>query len=195
MIRLGHPNIPDDATTIETLMENTDIEHLSTSSVHWSNDDMWRWHTKILHGQPEDVLAPLLTVALAKDGLDLAADKALDFANIMAGNLNKVEDVLQFKRLLVIDEPLAAQDILALQETGAEFFKQAIATWHDLGEIDWQVWTTTLKDVSGHKGKQLFLPLRLALTGQPHGPEMSRVVLFLGKEEVELRLNHVLDIL
>jgi len=195
MIRLGHPNIPDDATTIETLTEHTDIEHLSTSSVRWSNDDMWRWHTKILHGQPDDILAPLLTSALAKEDVELAADKALDLANIMAGNLNRIEDVLLFKRLLTLSEPLEAEDVSVLQETGQEFFKQALETWLRLSEISWQDWTNALKEVSGKKGKQLFLPLRLALTGQPHGPEMSRVVLFLGKEEVELRLNNVLDTL
>jgi len=195
MIRLGHPNISDDATTMEALTANTDIEHLSTSSVRWSNDDMWRWHTKILHGQPDEILAPLLITVLAKAKVNLPEDKALALAHIMAGNLNKVEDVLHFKRLLNVNEPLNAEDLNVLKETGAEFFEQAISTWHDLNEIDWQAWTSLLKDASGKKGKQLFLPLRLALTGQAHGPEMSRVVLFLGKEQVELRLKGVLGTL
>ncbi|MDX8387874.1 MAG: glutamate--tRNA ligase [Ghiorsea sp.] len=193
MIRLGHPNIPDNATTIETLTEHTDVEHLSTSSVRWSNDDMWRWHTKVLHAQPAKDLAPLLIDTLAKEAIALTEEQSVALAEMMAGNLNRVEDVLQFKRLLHATEPLTVSDIETLKETGAEFFEQAIITWNNVSNADWKLWTSALKEASGKKGKGLFLPLRLALTGQPHGPEMSRVTTFLGEEQVELRLKHVLD--
>ncbi len=192
MIRLGHPNIPDDAVTLDGLMQHTDIEHLSTSSVRWSNDDMWRWHTKILHDKPAEILAPLLVTAFETAAVTLEAERALLFAEMMAGNLNRVEDVLQFKRLLHATAAIASDDIATVKESGAAFFTQAIETWKELAVADWKSWTALLKDVSGKKGKGLFLPLRLALTGQTHGPEMDRVVLFLGKEGVEQRLNDVL---
>ena len=51
----------------------------------------------------------------------------------------------------------------------------------------------TLKEQSGRKGKQLFLPLRMALTGMQHGPEMSHVVSFLGREGVIVRLEDTLE--
>jgi glutamyl-tRNA synthetase len=195
MVRLGHPNIPDDATTIEALTQHTDVEHLSTSSVRWSNEDMWRWHTKVLHAQPADMLAPLLVSTLAKAGITINEEKSLALAEIMAGNLNKVEDMLQFKRLLNPTEALTSQDIESLKETGSAFFTQAITTWNDIPEADWKLWTNALKEASGKKGKGLFSPLRLALTGQVNGPEMSKVAPFLGKKEVELRLNDVLGLI
>jgi len=191
MVRLGHPNMPDDALTLEALTASCDIEHLSTSSVRWSNDEMWRWHTKQLHAMPAADLAPLLQQVLAAHDLPLAQDKAVDFAEIMAGNLNKVEDALQFSRLLKSDV-LADEALAAVQSSGDSFFKHAIATWDDVEHADWKAWTSALKEASGKKGKALFLPLRFALSGQAHGPEMSRVVTFLGKEGVKDRLNDVL---
>jgi len=79
-----------------------------------------------------------------------------------------------------------------VQESGVEFFKQAKQTWQALEQADWKTWTSALKEATGLKGKALFLPLRFALSGQAHGPEMSHVVSFLGKKGVICRLNDVL---
>lgn len=46
----------------------------------------------------------------------------------------------------------------------------------------WSSWTSALKDSTGRKGKALFMPLRLAVTGQPRGPEMADVMPLLQKK-------------
>ncbi len=193
MIRLGHPNIPDDAMTIDELTQHTDIEHLSTSSVRWSNDEMWRWHTRYLHALPAEELAPQILAAFAKEGISVDDNQALSLAEMVAGNLNKIEDVLDYKRLLSLSEPLSEQAVENLSASRRSFFEQALSTWKAAEQPDWQLWTSSLKEVSGQKGKGLFVPLRFALIGQPHGPEMSRVVSFLGREEVQRRLEDVLE--
>jgi glutamyl-tRNA synthetase len=43
-------------------------------------------------------------------------------------------------------------------------------------ETTWSTWTTAVKEKTGRKGKTLFMPLRLALTGQARGPEMAAVL-------------------
>ena len=43
---------------------------------------------------------------------------------------------------------------------------------------------------SGKKGKELFNPLRLCLTGQNNGPEMANLVLMMGKDKIKERLNN-----
>jgi glutamyl-tRNA synthetase len=45
----------------------------------------------------------------------------------------------------------------------------------------WGDWTTAVKEATGRKGKALFMPLRHALTGQPHGPEMAELMPLLQK--------------
>lgn len=62
------------------------------------------------------------------------------------------------------------------------------------GEIDWagDPWhalTATLKAATGRKGKALFLPLRLALTGQAHGPDMATLLPLIGAERATARLQ------
>jgi len=59
------------------------------------------------------------------------------------------------------------------------------------GEIttqSWGEWTAGLKEESGRKGKALFMPLRKALTGRDHGPDMGRLLPFIGRERILARL-------
>lgn len=53
----------------------------------------------------------------------------------------------------------------------------------------WKLWTKDISEATGRKGKNLFMPLRLALTSMEHGPEMSVMILLLGRDEVIQRLK------
>jgi glutamyl-tRNA synthetase len=53
----------------------------------------------------------------------------------------------------------------------------------------WGEWTTALKDATDRKGKSLFMPLRQALTGMSHGPEMDKMLLLLGRDRAVRRLD------
>jgi glutamyl-tRNA synthetase len=53
----------------------------------------------------------------------------------------------------------------------------------------WGAWTGALKESTGRKGKALFLPLRLALTGEDHGPDIGTILPLIGREKAVLRLK------
>jgi glutamyl-tRNA synthetase len=53
----------------------------------------------------------------------------------------------------------------------------------------WGALTEALKAATGRKGKPLFMPLRLALTGQPHGPDMAAMLPLIGRDEALARLR------
>jgi glutamyl-tRNA synthetase len=56
-------------------------------------------------------------------------------------------------------------------------------------EGTWPAWTGALKAATGRKGKALFLPLRLALTGEDHGPEMQALLPLIGHARAAQRLR------
>jgi glutamyl-tRNA synthetase len=60
------------------------------------------------------------------------------------------------------------------------------APWN--GET-WKVWTDAVKAETGRKGKGLFMPLRLALTGLDHGPELALLLPLIGRERARERLG------
>ena len=57
--------------------------------------------------------------------------------------------------------------------------------WDD---ATWGAWTASLKAASGRKGKALFHPLRLALTGRESGPELAALLPLMGRDRVAARL-------
>ena len=72
-----------------------------------------------------------------------------------------------------------------------EFQRQALVTlpadaW---GEDTVKDWTTALKEKSGRKGKALFMPLRLALTGEDNGPELHVLLGLMGHARTVSRLQ------
>jgi glutamyl-tRNA synthetase len=72
-----------------------------------------------------------------------------------------------------------------------EFLAAAAAALPD-GELDresWSRWTERLKETTGRKGKALFLPLRRALTGLDHGPELRLLLPLIGRERALRRLR------
>ena len=59
----------------------------------------------------------------------------------------------------------------------------------DITYETWKPWTKAVADQTGKKGRSLFMPLRLALTGQASGPEMAGLLPFLGRERIMARLQ------
>ncbi len=56
-------------------------------------------------------------------------------------------------------------------------------------EGTWKAWTNAVKGATGAKGKALFMPLRLALTGLDHGPELKALLPLIGRARAEARLR------
>ncbi|MDQ6951808.1 MAG: glutamate--tRNA ligase [Mariprofundales bacterium] len=185
MARLGHPNMPEEATNLAQLPAHFEAERLSTSAVRWSDDMMWRWHTKQLHTMPASELAPLIQPHLPKtEVLHLEA-----VAELIAPNLSRAEDAAAFARLLDVKTTLAADDQAIIDEAGKEFFSQALSLWQQADIKDWRSWIKAVQQQTGHKGKALYMPLRLLLSGTSHGPDMGAIIAFLGHQGVTERFE------
>ncbi len=185
MARLGHPNMPDEAHTMALLTEHFDAEHVSTSSVRWSDDEMWRWHTRLLHELDAHALASLIQpfVPVA------SPERLAAFAALIGKNIQRAADASHFQRLLDVHAPLDEDALPILQEAGADFYQAALDTWQSLPEPDWKAWADRVRGKTGCKGRGLFMPLRVALSGAAHGPEMSAIVAFLGVGGVTARIE------
>ncbi|MFA5123247.1 glutamate--tRNA ligase [Zavarzinia sp.] len=60
-----------------------------------------------------------------------------------------------------------------------------------LDGASWGIWTKAIGAATGAKGKALFLPLRLALTGRDHGPEMRLLLPLIGRDEITTRMGKI----
>jgi len=99
-------------------------------------------------------------------------------------NLATVAEAADWWRVVEgpVEAPIAAED--------ADYLAEARATLADLpwqGDI-WHALVDALKARTGRKGKPLFLPLRRALTGRDHGPEMAALLPLIGRDRALERL-------
>ena len=56
-------------------------------------------------------------------------------------------------------------------------------------QTTWSGWTAAVKAASGRKGRALFHPLRLALTGRDTGPELATLLPLIGAAKAKARLS------
>ena len=112
-------------------------------------------------------------------------DLDADFWDSVKANLEKVSDVKAWWD--VAKGPVTP----VIEDENAEYITAALnsippAPWD---ESTWSTWTSSLKESTGRKGRQLFMPLRQALTGMDHGPDMPSMLLLIGPEKATERLS------
>jgi glutamyl-tRNA synthetase len=113
----------------------------------------------------------------------LGADKGEAFWNAVRANLVLFKDVQDYVR--IVDGPI---DPIVPDAA----FVSAAAEVLPTGAYDattWQAFTNAVKEKTGAKGKALFMPLRQALTGMDHGPEMAALFPLIGEERARKRLQ------
>jgi glutamyl-tRNA synthetase len=175
--------MPDALHDSTAIAAHFNAEHVSTSSVRWSDEEMWRWHTRLLHELDSELLIPMIRPFVP----EVQPQRLVEFAALIERNLERASDATLFQRLLAVDAALEAEALPVMREAGADFYQHALDAWQDNPE--WKSWTADVKERSGAKGKALFMPLRVALSGALHGPEMGDVVAFLGSENIVARLE------
>src|SRR5208282_1535625 len=112
--------------------------------------------------------------------MGVPADEA--FWNAVRGNLAKLSDVKLWWSIVhgniapaIVDAELAAK--------AAELLPPEPWT-HET----WRAWTKEISAATGHKGKALYMPIRLALTGLEHGPELQDLLPMIGRKRAHARL-------
>ncbi len=84
--------------------------------------------------------------------------------------------------------PLGQAEQRVIAAAGADFFSAATHAF-DESESDLKLLTKILKERTGRKGAELFMPLRVALTGQAHGPELAPLLKLMSPETARRRLE------
>jgi glutamyl-tRNA synthetase len=124
-----------------------------------------------------------MTYATVRPRLEaLGCDLGEDFWNAVRPNLSKLADVVEMARIV-------RGSIVPVIEDAA-FAEAALKLLPETIDADaWRVWTEAVKVETGTKGKTLFMPLRLILTGQTHGPDMAAMIVLMGRETLVKRLK------
>ncbi|KZY34769.1 glutamate--tRNA ligase [Roseovarius sp. HI0049] len=166
MARLGSADPVELRGSVDELIEGFDISRFGSAPTKFDANDLFPLTARILHNRPfADVKAEIVALGVPED-------QAERFWEVTRENVSTVKDLGPW---WVMFRDGAEPDIA---EEDREFVAEAMALLPE-GPYDgdtWGKWTAEVKEKTGRKGKGLFMPLRKALTGQSHGPDMSQVL-------------------
>lgn len=165
-------------TTLTPLIEHFDPSAFSANTPKFSPTDLKRLSAKLLHKMSYDQVKE----RLAHMQLAHITEEFWQMARENIETLAEVAGLWSICHGAVSPAP-RAQD--------ASYLKDALALLPEepWDENTWQTWTARLKEQTGRQGRALFLPLRWALTGLEHGPEMKKILPFMGRELAQARLR------
>lgn len=175
LARLGTSDPIHPALDADALAAAFDLSRFGRAPARFDDAELHRINAAVVHRLPFARVAHLLP-----EGMTEAAWEAI------RPNLAHIGEVADWWR--VVTGPITAPE--ADPETRA-FLDQAatVAAGIDWASDPWSALTATLKDATGRKGKALFLPLRQALTGMDHGPDMKALLPLIGQAEAIGRLS------
>lgn len=171
LARLGTSQPVEPIADRGVLVEGFDLSTFGRAPAKFDEEDLERLNAAIVHQLP---------FASVQDRLPQGMDEAGWHA--IRPNLAHVGEAADWWRL--VTGPIAPS---AFSDEDRAFLAEA-ATALVWGEDPWGALTATLKQATGRKGKPLFLPLRQALTGMGHGPDMGELLPLIGETEARTRL-------
>ena len=178
LARIGTSQPVEPLVDTAPLIETLDFAHFGRAPARFDEAELAQVSARIVHQLPFDAVADRLPA-----GMDAPAWEAV------RANLAAVAEAADWWGVIEgpIDPPAAGEDdaYLAQAAAAARAIDWAGDPWHAL--------TARLKEESGRKGKALFLPLRRALTGRDHGPDMAALLPLIGRVRALARLDAAAD--
>jgi glutamyl-tRNA synthetase len=174
LARIGTSDPVEPIADMAPLLDGFDFARFGRAPARFDEAELAQVSARIVHQLPFDAVADRLPA-----GMDDAAWDAV------RPNLERVADAADWWQ--VIEGPIAPAartdeaDYLAQAALAAEALDWSADPWHGL--------TNALKASTGRKGKALFLPLRRALTGRDHGPDMAALLPLIGRARTIVRLR------
>jgi len=175
LARIGTSQPVEPLAGLDELAADFDFAHFGRAPAHFDSHDVELLNARLLHR---------LDFAAVADRLPEHAKEA-DWL-LLRPNLSRLEEFEAWRAVVAgeIDPPELSHDERALVREAA-----STAEGLDWTNEPWRALTDALKSSTGLKGKALFMPLRLALTGREHGPEMAGLLDRMGKDRGVARLS------
>ncbi len=171
LARLGSSDPIEPMTSLEPLITGFDFAKYSRSTAKFDPKDLEVLNAKILH---QTAYAAVV---------DRLPEVPEELWNIGRGNIDKLSDMDGLAKIVKGPlEPVISDKSLTDQAAAL----LPAAPWDG---ATWKAWTTEIKDKTGAKGRALFMPLRQAITGMDHGPEMGALLPLIDPEIVRARLE------
>ncbi|MGB3314707.1 MAG: glutamate--tRNA ligase [Albidovulum sp.] len=171
MVRLGSSQPVELMMSLDEIADGFELSQFGAAPTKFDAEDLWPLTRARNQALPFEAVKDRIAA------LGVPAEMAERFWRVASQNITKLDDLGAWWALCRD----GAEPVIAAED--ADFVAEAMALLPapPFTEATWGEWTAAVKEKTGRKGKGLFMPLRHALTGQPHGPEMADLMPLLQK--------------
>ena len=161
--------------SLAALAEEFTFGKIGRAPAHFVPDELSALNARLLHTLPFEAVADRLAAMGIAGGTE--------FWEAVRPNLARLSEASDYWRLVTGPvEPVLEDRNIAVR--AAELLPPE--PWD---QTSWGSWTAEVAAATGARGRALFHPLRLALTGREHGPELKKLLPLIGRARVLARLN------
>jgi glutamyl-tRNA synthetase len=162
---------------LDDLAALVDLSHISRAPAKFDPQELDGLNARLIHAKPYDEARERLLA------LGIPEARAKAFWAVIQPNLTKVGDAAEWWRIV------AGQVTPVIADAGFAAAALDVLPPEPWDGQTWKAWTNAVKERTGAKGKALFMPLRLAVTGLEHGPDLSGLLPLIGRDIVAARLG------
>ncbi len=175
LARLGTADPIDASLDAAALAASFDLAHFGRAPARFDEAELHRINAAIVHRLPFDRVLPLLPAGMSEAAWDA-----------IRPNLAHIGEAAEWWQVVTgpVTPPEFAEDDRAYLAQALE-----IGAAIDWATDPWHALTGALKATTQRKGKALFQPLRQALTGMDHGPDMAALLPLIGRDAALARLE------
>jgi glutamyl-tRNA synthetase len=186
LARLGHASATGALLSIEALAGQFEIGRIGRAPAHYDPDQLEHWQTLAVHGAAYEDLAEWAGAATVAP---VPPQSRGAFFRLVQPNVTRPGDVALWADILFGAGPVYGPAVQAeLEATGMDFFEAALRAW-DAGARELEPLASAISVALGVRGRRLYRPLRLALTGLEHGPEMGPMLALMPVDRARQRLS------
>ncbi len=160
--------------SLDELAGLVDLGHVSRAPAKFDEHDLETLSARTLHQLPYEPVAERLS--------SIGVDGSEAFWLAIRGNLARFDEVRIWDE--VVHGPLSP----VIADPAFAATAASVLPPEPFDATTWKSWTGAVAAATGAKGKALFMPLRQALTGQDHGPELAALLPLIGREKALKRL-------
>jgi len=187
--RLGHSYADNTLMSLAQLAEMFDFDNLAKSPARYDKEQLNYWQKQVVLAESWECVAQWCYDQF-NDIVPAAQHEA--FIKAVQPNIVFPADAKFWAKALFAELSFDDEKQAVLQTAGQSFFQAALAATEQHG-CDFKASSAQVKQETGVKGKSLFQPLRIAMTGCLHGPDMGIITELMGAERLCQRFKAVLD--
>ncbi len=181
--------------SLDELIRLFTIEKVNSSGAIFDLDKLNWMNAEYIKNYDIHKLVELSIPYLNTSGYDTAdKDKLIRVLNAVKTYIDKLDDISNSARIYYNDSFILTEEQKALIKSDSsrkalENLISGIQKDNEMSSDKFKSLLSAIQKETGIKGKALYQPIRLALTGEEHGPELGLIAYVLGKEEVITRLK------